>query len=262
MENDNITPEERALLTSAKPIPRAHKVILERFKENVSPKEFQERLERSLKRDRVLASAEKKKRVEKATIEWKNKVGRTFAEATTEDPRVIDRVNRLAMQQGLHKTSLIFYGDLGVGKSWQGYAFINLAIQAGAVTPGQIIADTETAVLGKIASSGFRRSELLEELFAARNKIYFIDDVGQGYFSNEQGRTEVWYELIDHVYTHQLTLIMTTNKKLTDASLGSWIGARAYDRLKAIVGQDGAIVPGVVNHRASVSARAEEKYRK
>jgi DNA replication protein DnaC len=263
MANENLTPEEAAQLkVPTRRMPRAHAVAIERFKESVSPEEFEERLKRSLKRDGVLVSADKKKRVEQASKEWKERVGKTFAEATTDDPRILDRVNRLVTGEGLHKTSIIFHGNLGVGKSWTSYAFINLAIEAGAVIPGQIVADTETGVLGRISSSGFKRADLLEELTHPRNKIYFIDDVGQGYFSNEQGRTEIWYELIDHVYTHQLTLLITTNKRLTDDSMGAWIGARAWDRLKVIVGSDGAIVPGVVNRRSSVLEKAEEKYRR
>lgn len=266
MANDNendLTSEEQKLLvpTNRRNIPRAHQIALDRYKESVSPEEFKERLQRSLRRDGILVSADKKRRVDKASAEWKARVGKTFAEATTDDPRIVDRVRRLTSQSGLHKTSVLFHGNLGTGKSWNAYAYINLAIEAGAVTPGQIIADTETGILGKISSSGFKRADLLEELFNSRNKIYFIDDVGQGYFSNEQGRTEVWYELIDHIYTHQLTLIITTNKKLTDNSMGAWIGGRAWDRLKAIVGTDGSIVPGVVNRRGSVLEKAEEKYR-
>jgi len=262
MTFDNISAEEASMLEPRRRNLRPSEVRqVERIKESVSPREFEERLKRSLKRDGQLLARETAKRIEKASTEWKQKVGRTFGEATTDDPRILERVARLKTKAGLHKTSVIFHGDLGVGKSWNSYGYINLAILAGAVTPGQIIADTETAILGKISSSGFKRAELLEELFNPRYKIYFIDDVGQGYFSNDQGRTEVWYELVDHVYTHQLTLIMTTNKKLTDMSLGSWIGARAYDRLKALVGQDGAIVPGVVNRRAGVLEKAEQNYR-
>lgn len=150
--------------------------------------------------------------------------------------------------------------------TWLAYAYINHAVQSGAVTPGQIIADTETAILGKISSSGFKRAELLEELFHPKYKIYFIDDVGQGYFSNEQSRREVWYELLDHVYSHDLTLIITTNKefltkngKLTGSpSLENWIGTAAYDRLRHIVGSDGVIIPGNVNRRPGVYERREE----
>lgn len=150
--------------------------------------------------------------------------------------------------------------------TWLAYAYINHAVQSGVVTPGQIIADTETAILGKISSSGFRRAELLEELFHPKYKIYFIDDVGQGYFSSEQSRREVWYELLDHVYSHDLTLIITTNKEFVmrngklagSPSLEHWIGPAAYDRLRHIVGSDGVIIPGNVNRRPGVYEKREE----
>lgn len=154
--------------------------------------------------------------------------------------------------------------------TWLGYAYINQAVQSGAVTPGQIVADTETAILGKISSSGFRRAELLEELFHPKYKIYFIDDVGQGYFSSEQSRKEVWYELLDHVYSHDLTLILTTNKEFVhqngkivgSPALERWIGSAAYDRLRHIVGGDGLIIPGNVNKRPSVYENREENLKK
>jgi len=234
--------------------------LVDPHKEDVSPQEYLTRLQRSMKRDSVLVKDVKQERIKSSLSDWKRKVGKTFAEATTDNPQVIERVSRIGTNGG-HKTSLLFQGNLGVGKTWTAYAYINLAIASGAVTAGQIIADTETSILSKIASSGFKRSDLLEELLNPRYQIYFIDDVGQGYFSREEGRTEVWYELIDHVYSHQLTLIMTTNLPLTDNGLGRWVGGRAYDRLKTLVGKDGIMEPGKVNRRESVMEKREQEYR-
>ena len=254
---EDLTPEERKELNALK-IPKRY--VPKRTRNEVSAEEYHNRLVASLGQDSYLVTKERDVRIAHAVNEWKKRVGPRFADATTESPVIVERVNRLANGNGI-KTSLVMSGDLGVGKTWQGYSFINLAIAAGAVTPGQIIADTETAILGKISSSGFKRAELLEELFNPRYKIYFIDDVGQGYFSTEQGRREVWYELIDHVYSHDLTLIMTTNKEFKivggkisgSPALEQWIGGAAYDRLKHIVGHDGLIVPGNVNRRPSVA---------
>lgn len=232
-----------------------------RLKEIVTPEEYQSRLARSVKKDLVIVRESKEERIVRSLKVWKEKVGPTFAGATTDNPVILDRVSRLQTRTGKHKTSLVLYGNLGTGKSWTAHAYINLAISAGAVTAGQIISDTETAVLGKISSGGYKRVDMLDQLFHDRNQIYFIDDVGQGYFSNEQGRTEVWFELIDHVYTHQLTLIMTTNKAFTDFSLGRWIGARSFDRLKTLIGSDGLMEPGKVNRREGVLAEQEKRYR-
>lgn len=267
MENmdEELTPEEVADLKKTR---FRQKPASKPASPAVSPEEYNKRLIESLNRDAYLASQQKEIRIQKAMKAWQSKVGPRFAEATTENPIIVDRVKRLASENGTHKTSLVMSGQLGVGKTWLSYAFLNLAIEAGAVTAGQIIADTETAILGKISSSGFKRADLLEELFNPRYKIYFIDDVGQGYFSNEQGRREVWYELIDHVYTHDLTLIMTTNKefkivngKVTGSpALEQWIGGAAYDRLKHIVGSDGLIIPGNVNKRPGVYEARETNY--
>lgn len=254
---EDLTPEEIKELKTLK-VPKRY--VPQRTRNEVSAEEYHDRLLASLGQDSYLVSKEKENRIDKALLEWKKRVGPRFADATTENPVIVDRVKKLSEGNGI-KTSLVMSGDLGVGKTWSAYAFINLAISAGAVTPGQIIADTETAILGKISSSGFKRAELLEELFNPRYKIYFIDDVGQGYFSTEQGRREVWYELIDHVYSHDLTLIMTTNKEFKivngkisgSPALEQWIGGAAYDRLKHIVGNDGLIVPGNVNRRPSVA---------
>lgn len=230
-------------------------------KEFVSQDEYVKRLHRSLMKDQVIVKEVGQARIDSSLQGWKAKVGPTFANATTDDPKILNKVARLKNPNGRHNTSIILTGAMGAGKTWLGYAYINLALASGALTNGQVIADTETSVLSKIASSGYKRVDMLEELCNPRYQIYFIDDVGQGYFSREDVRTEVWYELIDHVYSHQLTLIITTNLPLTDKALGRWIGARAFDRLRSLVGSEGVMDPGKVNRREGVSERHEEAYR-
>lgn len=268
MNEEDLTPAEKAALNDIK-LPKKY-FVHGHASSDVSPEEYKKRLVEAMSQDAYLVSVEKEKRIAQSLDAWRKKVGARFGDATTDNPRILDRVNRLASGNGAHKTSMVLSGELGVGKTYLSYAFINLAVASGAVTPGQIVADTETAILGKISSSGFKRSELLEELFNPRYKIYFIDDVGQGYFSNEQGRREVWYELMDHIYSHDLTLIITTNKsfKMVDGkitgspALEQWIGGAAYDRLKHIVGPDGLIVPGNVNKRPGVYDAREEEFKK
>jgi len=230
-------------------------------KEDVSPEEYLARLRRSQKKDTVIVKEVREARIKDSLKDWKLKVGPTFGQATTDNPKILERVARLNNDHGRHKTSIVLSGNLGAGKTWLSYAYINLAISSGAVTSGQVIADTESAVLSRIASSGYKRPGLLEELCNPRYKIYFVDDVGQGYFSNEAGRTEVWYELIDHIYSHQLTLIITTNLELNERSLGKHIGIRAFDRMKSLVGNDGVLEPGKVNRRLGVLEKHEEEYR-
>jgi DNA replication protein DnaC len=230
-------------------------------KEFITPEEYVARRDRMLRRDMSLVKEAKKERIEKSVEEWQKRVGKTFAGATVENPKVHERVARIGDEYGSHKTSLLFHGTMGAGKSWHCYAYLNLAIQTGKVTAGQIQMGTETDILGKIAAGGFKRNDMLDELTNPRNQIYFIDDVGQGYFSREEARTEVWYELIDHVYTHQLTLLITTNLPITDNGLGRWVGKRAYDRLRNIVGPDGIIEPGKVNRREAVAQQNDARYR-
>lgn len=228
--------------------------------EDVDDDEYVKRLERSLKRDKVVVEKVSLERINRSLEDWKKRVGPTFAKATTDIPKVVDRVNRLAKNAGTHKTSLLLHGNMGTGKSWIAYAYINMAIAAGVATAGQIIADTETSVLGRITISGFKKPEMLDDLLNPRNKIFFIDDVGQGFFGDIQKRTEVWFELIDHIYTHQLTLLITTN--LGARELEKWVGPRAYDRLMAIVGNDGILEPSKVNRRPSVLEQQEQQYRR
>lgn len=225
----------------------------------VDSDEYMKRLQRSLKRDKVCVDKVVEERVAKSLEDWKSRVGPTFAGATTDIPKVVDRVNRLTQKTGTYKTSLLLHGNIGTGKSWVAYAYINMAIAAGVVTAGQVLNDTETGVLGRITMSGYKKPEMLDELLSPRNRIYFIDDVGQGFFSDAQKRTEVWFELIDHVYTHQLTILLTTN--LPAKELQRWLGPRAYDRLLALVGEDGILEPSKVNRRPSVLQRQEEQYR-
>jgi DNA replication protein DnaC len=231
-------------------------------KKEVTPEEYKLRYTRIQKRDATLVKEVKQSRIDKSLAEWKTRVGKTFADATVDLPEVQHRVSRIGDSLGGHKTSLIFHGRTGVGKSWMAYAYINAALKAGKVSAGQIKFDTETGLLSKIASGGFKRAELLDELLNPRYQIYFVDDVGQGYFSREDSRTEVWYELIDHIYTHQLTLLITTNLPITDQGLGNWIGFRAYDRLVTMVGRDGVIEPSKVNRRAAVAEANEDAYKR
>lgn len=225
--------------------------------ETVDDNEYAKRLERSLKQDQLVVERVSEERIARSLADWQKRVGPTFAGATTDLPLVVDRVNRLASKKGTHKTSLLLQGKMGTGKTWVAYSYINMAIAAGICTAGQVVSDTETSVLGRITMSGFKKPEMLDNLLHPRNKIFFIDDVGQGFFNDNQKREEVWFELIDHIYTHQLTLLITTN--LTNGQLERWVGARSYDRLMAIVG-DGILEPSKVNRRPSVLENQDKKY--
>lgn len=153
--------------------------------------------------------------------------------------------------------------------TWLAYAYLNKLVKQGIMSPANLVASTETAVLGRIAAGGFKRAEMYEELRNPLKKVYFIDDVGQAYFSSDSMRTEVWYELIDHIYANDLTLIITTNKMLgahaTHESpkgklLSTWLGEAAYDRLKHIMGPEGLIKPSGRNKRPEVYRERDARH--
>lgn len=139
--------------------------------------------------------------------------------------------------------------------TWHAYAYLNHAIQAGKVTAGQIVAGSELNLLGHISRAGFKAEEKWDYLFLPRHQIYFIDDVGKSQFTTSEARQGAWYALIDHIYTHQLAVIITTNKSVNRSgsdSLGQWLGDAAFDRLVTMVGSDGMFIPGKMNKRQQV----------
>lgn len=259
-DSPNLTPAEINQLRRAV---RKNPRVLNKMRETVSNEEYLKRRERDRSRDMEILTKHNEKQIEKALKDWRTQVGATFANAHTDIPAILDRVKRLASKTGLHKTSLILYGrQSGSGKTWNAYSYLNHAIADGAVNPGQIISEREGGRLSKIAAGGYKRSEMMEELLNPRYKIYFIDDVGAGTFGSEPVRQAIWYELVDHIYTHQLTIIITTMKAPTRADLGKWIGEQAFDRLMSLVGgRDGIHESGMINKRADVLAQRESDYR-
>ena len=259
----SISAAERELLMSAN---SARRRILRNQplnqKEVVTPEEYAERLRNSLRKDATLLTMVKEDTIEKSVKKWAATVDATFSHAATETPAIVDRVSRLKRRQGLHKTSIVLYGDqLGRGKTWNAYAYLNQIVAVGAATPGQIVYGTEGSTMSALANSGYQRTDNTNEFLRESHKFFFIDDVGQGYYFKEQARHEVWYALIDHVYTRQQTLILTTNLAFNERELGGWIGFRAFDRLKSLVGDDGAIRVTGVNRREEVLRQNEEQYR-
>lgn len=241
---------------------RISKTIEEREEENQTALTYKQKFEAGLRRDQSIVQKVSTERIQRARWDWKQRVGSTFANAASDHPIVLDRVSRLSSGGGLHKTSLIFTGPMGVGKSWQAYSFINMAIDSGALTAAQVVAGTESGILSRISSSGYKRPEMMDSLLDVRHKVWFIDDVGTGHFSQQTGRHEVWYQLVDHAYRHHLTLLLTTNLSVDRPHTGleAHIGARAFDRLKSLSGADGFIVVSGVNKRLRLAEEREAEY--
>lgn len=231
-------------------------------KPRIDGQEYLQRLQAERAKDEYLLHSVKQKKASNAAKEWADKVGPTFSRASTETPQILERIERHRNRQGLHKTSILFHGNqYGRGKTWAAYSYINALVKEGLMLPGQVFFGTESATLSRIANSGFNRSEEMLEMKRESHKIFFIDDVGQGYFFKREHREEVWYELIDHIYTKRLTLILTTNLPFAEQGLGSHVGGRAWDRLRTLVGNDGAIQLQGINKRDAIFQENEAEYR-
>lgn len=227
-------------------------------KKDVSGAEYQRRLLLEIQKDTHDAESRIQNRKDKNLALWRRQVGERFRDATTDSEYILERVELLRRNR-THRTSLVLAGNLGVGKTWLGYSYLNMLIKEGIMSPANMVASTETSTLVRIATGGYKRSDMFEELKNPLHKVFFIDDVGQAHFTNDSARHEVWYELIDHVYSNDLTLILTTNKSLQDSkgsistgTLKRWLGEAAYDRMKYIMGPTGLIVPGEKNRRPEV----------
>jgi len=273
MENvtpSNVTHEERQQILEA--IAKRRKPQVPDFgvrtKQVVSNEEYQRRMIVEMKRDAADAEVQRKARIQTYIKQWRKAVGERFGSATTDNPIILDKIQRIKAGTGGHRTSLVLAGDLGIGKTWSAYAYLNEMIKQGLYNPAEIVHDTEASVLGRIASGGFKRDELFEKLCDPMHKVFFIDDVGQAHYYDEARRQSVWFELINHIYANDLILVMTTNKKFKvntqgrfseQNSLMNWMGDAAFDRMRNIVGNDGLIVPGSVNQRPQVFKDRDDK---
>ena len=262
-----LTPEEREALLNA--TRRAQAVQATKnanapvgVRQEVDDAEYVHRLQAAHKQDMSLLTETRERKIKKASTEWAKLVGPTFADAETQIPSILERVNRMQQKQGLHKTSIVLYGDkYGRGKTWNAYAYLNALVHTGVLLPGQIFFGTESSTIARIAGAGFEKADALRDLKHPSHKAFYIDDVGLAYYFKKDHREEAWYELVDHVYTRRLTLILTTNLDFTPNGLGSWIGGRSFDRLRTLVGEDGALMLNGVNRRDYVYQENEKQYR-
>lgn len=288
---DNLTDAERARLQAAlesrrskrseHPRPSTPQGTTASGPVRVDLEEYNRRLAEELASDKEIADAMRQRTINAFMEQWTRRVDPRWAEARSDDPKILDRINRLVTREGLHKTSLVCAGLYGVGKTWAAYAYAAQAIKAGALTPDQIV-DVSEASIANIANAGFETEKRLKTLLHPRHKFFLIDDVGQAAFQNEEPRMAVWYEVINHIYSKQLTLVITTNlslrpardasgnlavdpvtqRQITQSPLEIWLGPAAFDRLRHIVGgwNDGVLVPGDKNMRDEVLRRREEAY--
>lgn len=173
-------------------------------------------------------------------------------------PEIQDRIKRLKLGLGIHKTSIGFLGVVGSGKTWAAYGYLLDAVRAGAIYPDQVEIITES-VLASISRAGFSKEEKMKELIAPNKRFFIIDDVGQAGFKDESTRNDVWFEVVDHIYRNNLTLVITTNLPVKGESnrLASYLGSAVYSRLMSLTGGD-FIVPARFDRRPEVLRQMED----
>lgn len=228
-------------------------------KKNVSHEEYLANMREERKKDSPIAKAKDEAQRQKDLNDMAEILPDRFRLASARHiPMVAERLKRLHHHKGLHKTSLVFLGVVGAGKTWLAYGYVLDAIKEGSIRPDQVSITTEF-VLSAISKSGFSKDEKMKELLHPRHKVFVVDDVGQADFRDTSSRNEVWFEMIDHIYRNNLTLIMTTNLPASpqDNRLQKYLGSAVYSRLESITGGD-FVVPSDKDRRPEVLTQMEE----
>lgn len=241
-------------------------------KKPVTREEYARNLNAHIADDASIASNHSAVRIQRELDAWHQRVGDRMSNAVAENPAVVEKINRrvgkIINGGPLHSNGLVLTGHLGTGKTWNAYAYIEKLIRAGVIANHEICAETEIGLLTPIALATFNRPDKMDEILHKKYKFYFIDEVGRATFKNPELRHEIWYELINHAYLHHIPVVLTTNKsteqknireattnKTYSNELEAWIGDAAYDRLRYMIGSDGAIVPSGENQRKATNAR-------
>ena len=241
-------------------------------KQPVSKEDYARKLNAHIAADASIASNHSAVRIQRELDAWHQRVGERMSNAVAENPAVAEKINRRVSKiingGPLHSNGLVFTGHLGTGKTWNAYAYIEKLIRAGVLANHEICAETEIGLLTPIALATFNRPDKMDEILHKKYKFYFIDEVGRATFKNPELRHEIWYELINHAYLHHIPVVLTTNKstepkniresttnKTYANELEAWVGDAAYDRLRYMIGSDGAIVPSGENQRKATNAR-------
>lgn len=232
------------------------------------PEEYARRNRARIEADARMVAAQRDAIVERGLRTWSESIGPLWRDATIDDPSmppdvraaIVDRVNRWASGNGRHHTTLIFYGPVGRGKTWCAYALAHEMIRRNLLTPAQVRVFSEQE-LAEIADSGYLKAQKMDELRNSSIKLFIFDDVGRGNFRTPAERGSMWFEVINHVYSNNLAMVITANLK-ADAFEG-WFGAASTDRLRVMTGSEGAIeFSNRENMRRATTLRREKEYRR
>ena len=236
---------------------------------------YQASLSSSMQRDELVAKQFEAQMVEKRIQAWQAKIDARWYDASLDSPTLFPRVRqviesklkRWEVGEGLDQTSVLFAGVYGRGKTWSAYAYPAELIRLGYLSASQVYLCTEIE-LAAIATSGFHKGEALANLLDSKYKFFLIDDVGRGSFGTPQQRGEIWFTIINHVYSKGLTLALTTNQSVQGVEGGGpkledWIGVASMERLRSIVGQDGYI-PFTIemkNMREELARKSQDRFK-
>lgn len=245
-------------------------------KQPMSIEEYTRRLNAQLNDVSKISEAKRKSRIAEQVQEWHLRVGDRFANAKVSDERnqriINSRVERIREGKLLHRNSLILVGDLGVGKTYMGHAYIESLIREGLLQNGEICMGTEINLLAPVADAGFNQPEEMKRLLNPIYKVYFIDEVGRAAIRNPANRHAVWYALVNHAYVNHIPIILTTNcgtapmdyvnpvtnERSRTSELEGWIGDASLDRLRYMAGDDGVIIPSTQNQRPQANKYFDE----
>lgn len=107
-------------------------------------------------------------------------------------------------------------GNPGVGKTYLSFAIVRECISLGLVTPSQVKVISEESLLS-ILKMGFSGAERFDKFFSSNIALYFFDNVGmrKNYTVQE---TSMWEQLIDHIYSKNLSAIFTSTTSAREFS--------------------------------------------
>lgn len=185
-----------------------------------------------------VAIAEKQKReiYKNAWNKWRESLPEKFRDATTDHPKIIERMKR--WRNGQPGTAgAVILGNFGEGKTFLAIGYANEAIKSGLVKPNEVLFGTEAELLASAANSAFSEvDKALRRLIDPRYKMIVVDDIGRGTWIRDDMRPKVFSLVFDAAWRDNRTIVITTN--LTPDSLAEYIGEGAMDRLRSMVGYD------------------------
>lgn len=140
--------------------------------------------------------------------------------------------------------SLFIKGPSGSGKTYLAYATARRFIGLNWARPSQIKLVSEEMLMG-FAASGFEGQNRFNEILNSRYVLYIFDGIGSkaNYSPKEQ---QMWEQIIDHIYSKDLTAIFTSNKSAD--SFAAHLSDSAESKLAHLI--DGKIIEVEANGSA------------